>query len=374
MLINLDEEILEREVKEKWNFYPAQKKPVFGIAEDGSVNKKHYLGFYLYSVSGYALGKRSPDDNHWLEEILGEINVSFIKNTEFAESYFKLLMFLLEIKALIKLAEKEKPDVLLVDGTLSGRFIIPPPKTKWFINEEFSGELANLSGEFIKDLERDLFKYDITVFSKPIKEKVINKLIERFGNKGKRKDLLEATLSKLAYFEYFILLHHLFYKLDWNPIIIGVAKTSHDTQIFQKSVPDIKIFQHFIKEMGYSEVQYIEDIQSKSMMKEWEFSEVFEKRASEKANELKEIQIKFFYSKYHPRTGISLIEVYENAKLETIKPSDINDYLNYFSVAGYPFVLRKADKEVRITNRDMERIEELLNLKHEIKGREGLEK
>ncbi len=371
LAINLNEEITEKEVNEKWNPYIPQEEFKFTIAADGSLNKRHYLGFYLYSIAGYSFGQRENKSS--VEEVTGDINLSVIKKTEFAESYFKLLMFLAETKALLKLAIKEKPEVLMIDGTLSSRFILPPPKTNWFINEEFKGELAKLSGQMIKDIEKNIFDYDLVSFSPPIKNLAIQKLVDKFGKeKGMRRDMLEAVLSKLAYFEYFILLHFLFYKLDWNPLIIGVAKTSHDTEIFNKSIPDIKLFQQHVKNLGYSEERYV-DIENKSKMKEWEFSEIFEVIEKEKAEELKDVQIKYFYSKYDKGRLVSLIEVYENPESKTISPAVINDYLKYFSVGGYPFLLKKVDNEVRITHKDMDLIENLLDLKNEVRGREGLE-
>jgi hypothetical protein len=371
LALNLNEEITEKEVNEKWNPYIPQEEFKFTIAADGSLNKRHYLGFYLYSIAGYSFGKK--EDGTAVEEVVGDINLSVIKKTEFAESYFRLLMFLAETKALLKLAVREKPEILLIDGTLSSRFILPPPKTNWFINEEFKGELAKLSGQMIKDIEKNIFNYDLVSFSQPIKNLAIEKLVEKFGEgKGLRRDILEAVLSKLAYFEYFILLHYLFYKLDWNPLIIGVAKTSHDTEIFNKSIPDIKLFQQHTKDLGYSESKYV-DIENKSKIREWEFSEIFENIEKQKAEELKEVQIKYFYSKYDKGQLISLIEVYENPEGKSISPAVINDYLKYFSVGGYPFLLKKVDNEVRITHKDMDLIENLLDLKNEIKGREGLE-
>ncbi len=371
LAINLNEEITEKEVNEKWNPYIPAEEFKFAVASDGSLNKRHYLGFYLYSIAGYSYGQKQNKED--VEMVVGDINLSVIKKTEFAESYFKLLMFLAETKALLKLAIKEKPEILMIDGTLSSRFILPPPKTNWFINEEFKGELANLSGEMIKDIEENIFNYDIVSFSQPIKNLTVKKLVDKFGEeKGLRRDMLEAVLSKLAYFEYFILLHYLFYKLDWNPLIIGIAKTSHDTEIFNKSIPDIKLFQQYAKDLGYSEERYV-DIENKSKIREWEFSEVFELIEREKAEELKDVQIKYFYSKYDRGQLVSLIEVYENPERKTISPAKINDYLKYFSVGGYPFLLKKVDNEVRITHKDMDLIENLLDLKNEVRGREGLE-
>ncbi len=368
---SVDIDVKKDKVLEQWIEYIPNPVPSFAVASDGSFNKRSYLGFYLYSVGGYAIGYRSG--NKMCEDFIGDVGISLVKNPEFAESYFRLLMFLVEMKSLLRLAIREKPDVLLLDGTLSGRFILPPPRTRWFVNKDFGGELAKLSGELIPDIEENLFNYDITSQSNPIKEKLFMKISDRFGNETARKrDVFEAAIAKLAYFEYFLLLHYLFYRLDWNPVVIGVAKTSKDTEIFKASIPDISIFHSFITSPGFSKPMYV-DIGTRSKTVEWEFSEVFEKKAYEKALELKDVQIKYFYSKYSNFRVISLIEVYENPETESVSQERINDILNDLSADGYPYPLKRVDNEVRITNRDMDMIEEILGLNREIRGREVVE-
>jgi len=265
----LDGDLSREEVVRKWNGYSPKPVYRFLAAEDGSYNKKHYLGFYLYSVAGYSVAFRQ--DTTTVEEVVGEINISVIKKTEVVEQYFRMLMFLSELKALLKLALREKPEVLVIDGTLSSRFITIFPKTNWFSGEEFEGKLAEVAGEFIQTVKENLFDGDIVSFSPQIKEKVAQRLTERLGSRGRRLDILEATLSKIAYFEYLLLLHQLFYGLDWNPLVVGVAKTSHSTEIFNRSLPDIRIFHKFIDGEGYSDPIYINLDELK-----WEFSERFE--------------------------------------------------------------------------------------------------
>ncbi len=366
LALSLNKEITEKEVLSKWNIYSPKPVYRYTVAEDGSFNKRHYLGFYLYSVSGYAVGYK--EDGKFVEEVTGEINLSVIKRSDLVDDYFRMLMFLSELKAVLRLSEREKPSVIILDGTLSSRFITFFPKTDWFSNENFEGKIADIAGQFIKIIKENLLKEDITAFSEIVKEKVIKKLVEIFGEKGKRRDILEATFSKLAYFEYLLLLHRLFYGLKWNPVVIGIAKTSHLTEIFNRSMPDIRIFHQFVKKTGYSEPIYV-DLEQKK----WEFSEIFEYLEKNTAVELKDVSIKYFYGKYDRGKTISLIEVYENPQFnQDISPEKILDILNYYSVVGYPFLLKKADNEVRITNRDMDLIENLLDLKREIHGREGL--
>ena len=374
LAINFNKEILEKDVFKRWFNYTPKAVYKSVLAEDGSLNFKYYLGFYLYAVGGYSVCYKGENtEEMYYEEALGEVNLSVIKKNKYLDVYLKLLMFLLEIKSTIKLAHKTKPEVIILDGTLSSKFITIFPKTDWFSNEDFGGKLANIATEFTEDIKNNLFYDGITSFSKEIKEKVLLRLIKEFGEKkGSRKDILEATLSKMAFFEYLFLLHHLFYKLDWNPLIIGVGKTSSLTEIFKSSIPDIKIFLTFIKETGYSikreKVSLDENIK-------WEFSELFEAKEKHIENELREVIIDYFYCKLDKGRNIILVEIFENPNLENkyFEQDYILDILSYYSVGGYPFLLKKADREVRITHKDMELVEQILGLQNEIHGREALE-
>ncbi len=369
LIPEIAEDIPKEKVLQKWKEYTPQAKKIFAVAEDGSVNKKQFLGFYLYAVSGYSFGQ---NDGKNVEEFIGDINISVIKNTDKADSYFRLLMFLSEIKSIVKLAKREKPQLLLIDGTLSSKFIISPPKTDWFSNKEFGGKLAEISGFLIDDIIDILYKEDIASFSYEIKLKAM-RLIKDKLQETPRRDILEAFLSKLAYFEYLLVLYDLFYSLENKPFIIGIAKTSQDTQLFKSAVPDIRLLHRFVYTLGYTQPLTI-SIESKAKEKtqEWEFSEVFEKRKPQIAHALKDITIKYFYGKYDSGRTISVIEVYENPEKESVNPELILDYLAYLSVGGYPFFLKKVDKDVRITHKDMQMIIRLLGLDKELTGREEL--
>ncbi len=361
----IDEEAVRQEVLKNWNTYIPNKEYKFTIAEDGSFNKKRYLGFYLYSVAGFAVG--FTEDENTVEEFAGDIGITVIKKTEVVDSYLKMLMFLLELKALLRLAKKTKPEVLLIDGTLSSRFITFFPKTDWFTSEEFEGKIANLASEYIPILKENLLKEDIVAFSPSIKISVEEKLLNILGKRYVRRDTLEATLSKIAYFEYLLLLHELFYGLEWNPLVLGIAKTSHNTEIFNKSLPDLKLFYDFVEEMGYSVYRYV-NLEEKK----WEFSEIFEYLEKSVTSDLKFTQLKYFYAKYGNGKHISLIEVYENPERKTPSFEEILDTLSFYAVDGYPFLLKKADREVRITGKDLSFLESILDLKRELSGREVL--
>ncbi len=361
----IDEEAVRQEVLKSWNTYIPKKQYKFTIAEDGSFNKKRYLGFYLYSAAGFAVG--FTKDENTVEEFAGDIGITVIKKTEVVDSYLKMLMFLLELKALLRLAERTRPDVLLIDGTLSSRFITFFPKTDWFISEEFEGKIAKLAADYIPVLKDNLLKDDIVAFSPAIKLSVEERLNSLLSKKYVRRDILEAVLSKIAYFEYLLLLHKLFYGLKWNPLVLGIAKSSHNTEIFNKSLPDLKLFYDFVEETGYSVERYV-NLEEKK----WEFSEIFEYLEKNITSDLKFTQLKYFYAKYGNGKHISLIEVYENPERKTPSFEEILDILSFYAVDGYPFLLKKADREVRITGRDLSFLESILDLKRELSGREVL--
>jgi len=366
---DFDKEVSKEEVKKYWHSYQPSKRKTSVCAEDGSINIRNYLGYNLYAISGYAVYMNEDEEGkiHYKESVAGEINLSVIKKHKYLDAYLRTLMFLTELKSVIKLAKETKPEVIILDGTLSSKYITIFPKSDWFTEEEFEGKLADTSIELIDDIKNILFDYDISAFSKEIKEKVKAKLSQKKINPSQIA-IMEATLSKLAFFEYLLLLHELFYKLDWKPLVIGVAKTSNLTTIFKKSLPDIRVFLKLTDTLGYSRKEYMNTEHLK-----WELSEIFQQKEKEIEIALREVSIFYFYAKYQSERAISLIEVYENPEIENIDIEKILDILNYLSVGGYPFVLKKADKEVRISHKDMELIEHILGLQNEVSGREGLD-
>lgn len=367
----IDKSIDYNEVLKKWIEYKPSSRYVPAAAEDGSFNKKYYLGFYLYAVAGFSnmYIEEKDGEGRFIDEFVGDINLSVIKNTNFVDTYFKNLMFLAELKALLNLAEREKPKLLILDGTLSSRYISILPKTNWFISEEFEGQLFDIAISYTDILKENLNNREPLTFNKDFHNEVKDKLISTFGKlKGDRKDIFEAVISKIAYFEYLLLLHKLLKGLDWNPLVIGVAKTSTLTEIFNSSIPDIKIFSSFTQSSGYS-IKMQVNLEGKK----WEFAEKFEAIEKNIEIELRDVIIDYFYCKLRDGRDILLVELYENPEFTAdYSPEDIMDMLSYYSVGNYPFLLTRADKEVRITKKDMDLIEDILGLKYELTGREAL--
>jgi len=67
-------DIKKERVLEYWSEYNPKPTPSFAVASDGSFNKRTYLGFYLYSVGGYAVGYKNG--NKVCEDFIGGFSCS----------------------------------------------------------------------------------------------------------------------------------------------------------------------------------------------------------------------------------------------------------------------------------------------------------
>lgn len=354
-----DIEELKSLVKIKWNSYKPFKKKIFYAAADGSLYTKNYLGFSIIVFSGYA-ESFNPENEQIDSSFLGDIYPVVMKKIDQVKTLATLSMFLCETKALLNLAEKVKPKLLIIDGTITSRFVIPYPLISWFCSDN-NEEIENISVELIRENLDIINSYEILSLKDEYIEKIKSKI------KEEKKDYLDAIVFQSLYYEFLITLYRLF-NLDYNPIIIGIAKTSTGKDLLNHSIPDIRIFLNLADELGYSEIveQKVENLKS--------FFGKFTEVSSQINNFIYGLDILSFYAKYRSKDRINLIEFYQNPNVKTIDVKEILDYINDISFGGldYPFKLKKVDNEVRITQFDFEFIEKELGLTYEITGREGL--
>jgi NurA-like 5'-3' nuclease len=358
-LENKDDNVSAQQVLEKWNSYVPQPKSVHVCSSDGSFYSKQYLGFFLGVFGGYA-ESFNPNNLEKDEEFVGDIYISVIKHSENFKTLLTLFMFLSEIKSIYNLANRKNLDLIILDGTLTSKFIIPFPLPYWFTKED--NDTSNVVSEIYPKVKNNCLSYQsIYSLSKEIMEDILKLIPEE------RRDLIEVVVSQLTYYEYLITLYNLF-KLGYKPTILGVAKTSTGTDILKSSVPDIKLFLTHCETLGYSQSigQNLQSLKS-------EFGQLKDLDPTLN-NELYELNIKAFYGKYSDTKAINLIEYYENPDKPTIKETQILDYLAGTVAGGYnyPFILKRVDNQVRITASDFELIEKELGLKFFITGREAL--
>ncbi|MCX7760749.1 MAG: DNA double-strand break repair nuclease NurA [Hydrogenothermaceae bacterium] len=357
---HIDFSLREEEILDKWTEYNPKRKDNFSVlVSDGSLNIRQYLGFYLMVFGGYGyfydVVSREKD-----EFFTGDITISVAKKPEVAKSYLSLLMFLAEVKSIYRLYVLKKPDLIVFDGTLTSRLITPFPRSEWFIKSDEAEDYTNNIARDIFDSidKRTVENYeDIYSLSGEVRELIIQSL----DSSKQRLDYIEAIQSKLAYYEFMYLLYKIFNIKDSD--VIGVAKTSSGVDIFKASVPDIKLFSKYIKTYGYSQV-VVQDVQK--------LKSSFGNIPNDIANYLSDLNIFSTYSKYADRRFINLIEFYQHSERDSVNIEDTIDKLYSISFDGYPFLLKKVDNEVRITQEDMDFIIRELGLERAITGREVL--
>lgn len=356
-----DDNISVDKVLENWTNYTPQHKDAHVCSSDGSFYSKQYLGFFLGVFSGYA-ESFNPSNLEKDEAFVGDIYISVIKQSDNFKTLLTLFMFLSEIKAAYNLAKEKNPDVILLDGTLTSKFIIPFPLPYWFTKEIEEEKIFDVVSQVYEKLKEECLSYpSIYSLSKDISKLVLENLPE------KRRDLFEVVISQLAYYEHLITFYNLL-NLDYKPIILGIAKTSTGNDILKYSVPDIKLFLTYCKTLGYSESvqQNLQNLKS-------EFGKLKD-IDPQLNNNLYDLMIESFYGKYSDVRAINLIEYYQNPDKPTIKKEEILDYLANTTAAGYnyPFILKRVDNQVRITASDFEIIERELGFWNFTTGREAL--
>ncbi|WP_297888951.1 DNA double-strand break repair nuclease NurA [Sulfurihydrogenibium sp.] len=356
-----DDNVSVDKVLENWTNYTPQHKDAHVCSSDGSFYSKQYLGFFLGVFSGYA-ESFNPSNLEKDEAFVGDIYISVIKQSDNFKTLLTLFMFLSEIKAAYNLAKEKNPDVILLDGTLTSKFIIPFPLPYWFTKEIEEEKIFDVVSKVYEKLKKECLSYpSIYSLSKDISKLVLENLPE------KRRDLFEVVISQLAYYEHLITFYNLL-NLDYKPIILGIAKTSTGNDILKYPVPDIKLFLTYCKELGYSKSvpQNLQNLKS-------EFGKLKD-IDPQLNNNLYDLMIESFYGKYSDVRAINLIEYYQNPDKPTIKKEEILDYLANTTAAGYnyPFILKRVDNQVRITASDFEIIERELGFWNFTTGREAL--
>ncbi len=332
---NTEESIPLDRVNELWHSYSPVEKIVSIGAVDGSLNRKEFLSHILYAVGANSVyfKEEGKEEKLW-EDYL--VDVGVLKPHEYSDSRLRLYMGILEIKALLKIGNEKKPEILLLDGSLIGNIIRPVT---------FSFQVD----EVIKNsIEQNLFPIlkENFSFSKIDSQTLQKTLLENFP-----REFFPVVAGYLEYLEYLIALETLFKNFLSN--IISISKRSSSRVYgFDSVLPDIAIFQKCNLPVGFSkpvEKEITPDIK-------YNFPRVF-------SNSFRNKKINIFYVKFKH-------DIY---KVETIlSPKTVFDNLSYAIINGYPLPLKLAHDRVKITNRDMETLSLILG-ENSRTGREGVD-
>jgi NurA-like 5'-3' nuclease len=149
----------------------------------------------------------------------------------------------------------------------------------------------------------------------------------------------------LEYLEYLACLSRLLERgLDK---VVGVSKTSTRASLLG-SLPDVAVYSRISKEPGFSD-----------LMRE-PFASKFRRRFPAYDEFFNSIVFTSCYTRLVAGKGVLLIEIPREVDEDVVL--DILEGMRGVSVDGYPYPLRKAHREVVITNRDMRVISNSLGL------------
>ncbi len=329
------EELSESKIDldENWNevaIVPSESNHVLA-AGDGSYNKKKYLNFNFYAVAAESL-IYDPFKTESKLSTVESVELDILPHQSFIDDRLRNMMSIFEIKTALKTFREHKIDYYMDDGSIMGDLIRPTPLEG--ISQEKKDEIINVVYEKIKNHINDL-----------------GPNVSSFRYKEEFKELFEdEELEEYALIRYLESLENLIalkYLLENKGKIIAISKTSSSNELFHANVPDMAILDRFTKKEGFSKPYY--------------------RKVSYKVKHDFPIENEFFrnlgfttvFARLKDYKNIIKIEFpYYIEDEEKIK--EILSILKENSTEGYPYLLKKAHKDVVISNQDMSNLSNVI--------------
>ena len=286
-------------------------------AEDGSVNHRKYKSLVLYALNATSViydGKLRMD---------GIADIDFLYPYRYVRDRLSLYMTILEIKTALK--HINEIDILMLDGSIYADLLAP----------------------------RELYSLNIRDKTKLLTylPEIENSKTEIISQKIAREDKLKN--EEIFFLEYIEYLYSISALLERGiKKVVGISKTSTDTKIGYK-IPTMAGFEEVSSKEGFSKVH--ERIIKRNFPIYGPFfqSMVFSR----------------FYSRLEDKKQVLMFEVPREITEKDVEY--ILKRVKYFSIDGYPYLLRKAHKEVVIKNKNIERFASMIGI-IEKTGREAL--
>ncbi|MGQ4833069.1 MAG: DNA double-strand break repair nuclease NurA [Candidatus Asgardarchaeia archaeon] len=322
-----------------------EKKKV--LAEDGSVNYIEYKKYLVYAVSAEAV---FFDGNNIHTET--NLDVDILIPYKFTRDRLRFYMSILEKKAVLKmLANGVNPDYILLDGSIIGDIIRPAA----YAHRPSVSVKEKLRDEFLGVIKRSLDSNKFsTVFSKELYSDVVNVL---------GTDDPEELTPALIYLEYLENLLTLSKLLNHSDKVIAISKRSTGNHYFKMTVPDMAIFERFCQSPGFSYEPFrVRDLIKKKYKIAFPILEQL----------FRNTKISFFYVRFNKKATVLRMEVVSDL-VDDVKIKRILDDLEGYVVEGYPYLLTRAHRDVKISRKDMFEIAKAIGLGYlERTGREML--
>jgi NurA-like 5'-3' nuclease len=305
--------------REQWHpLEPEPRSRVVG-AEDGSANHRKYRSLVFYAVNALAL----VCDDGIKEYKYSDVDLLYPYRD--VENRLGIYRSILEVKA--SLQALDRAELFLIDGSIFSDLVTMRAP------EGLSRKETQEVVELLPELETS----DAAIASKKLAGKV------RGGNRLEKLVFLE-------YLEYLSALQRLLEKGYGK--LVGISKTSTRAELGE-GIPDMAVFEEVTSEPGFSEPY------SKLLNKSFPVYEDF----------FRSFVFTTCYARFEERRNVFMVEFPREIKKKKIR--ECLSAISATCVAGYPYPLRKAHREVVIGDRDMQRFALALGIAEKT-GREVL--
>ena len=341
------EEIFDGEIDIKSNWFdekiiPSDSKMVLA-AGDGSFNKKKFMGFNFYAVAAESLIYNPNDEDSRLKTI-ESIELDILPRKSFVDDRLRNMMSIFELKTALKSFKNHNIDYYMDDGSILGDLIRPIPIENK-IPSHFNKNIINMINDRLqKEIESDELKISSFKFKEEFNELFEAENVDEY-----------ALTTYLENLENLISLRNL---LRYNEKIIAISKTSTSTDLFHANVPDMAILDRFTRGEGFTKPIY------KKVTNEV-------KRDFPIANEFfRGLWFTIFFTRLENNKNIIKIELPFYATKEDIRK--ILSVIKSNSTEGYPFLLKRAHRDVVIKHKDIESLSTIIEFLDK-SGREMLD-
>ena len=322
------------DIESKWNeeeIIPNDSYVVLA-AGDGSYNKKKYLSFNFYAVAAESL-IYNPNDTESKLRIIESAELDIIPHQSFLEDRLRNMMSIFEIKTAIKTFNDFDIDYYMDDGSILGDLIRPIPVEKNISPEYKANIIVQVKEKLESEIQSDELNLSSFNFKEEFKELFKNESIDEY-----------ALITFLESLENLIALKYL---LENRKKIIAISKTSSSNEIFHANIPDMAILDGMTRKQGFSE-PYHRKVTYRTKHDFPIENEFF-----------RELWFTIFFARLDDNKNIIKIELpYYLDDEEKIR--DILSVLKNNSTEGYPYLLKKAHKDVVISNHDMDKLSKVI--------------
>ena len=285
-------------------------------------------------------------------------------------------MEILELKNTLKSLKNNENtiDYILIDGSLRGQLHHFNVNNE--LNQHIKTVLLSIIKKFEKKLDDNSFDVELDYYNNIgyIKQQVIQKAKESNDEElsdFKYENFEDEIQNYYTGLELLACITHLIN--NYSEKIVCISKTSRTNKLFDEKIPDSAVLEYFTTESGYTIPAVTDNKKLVRPLSQNRFTSLEYPLYNDKILNYHYITL---FARLENKKHVIKIEIPLKNKDNVSKILDnivnVLDDLYSCSINGYPYILKKVHDNVVITNKFMDRMEMVYELKNKPKGREVL--